>query len=337
MTAASAIDRDVSSGPTPTPVAILTGFLGAGKTTLLNRVLAGRHGMKVAVLVNDFGSINIDAELVVGVESDVISLANGCVCCTIRDDLLAAVIEAIERPEEPEYVLLEASGVADPAGIAATFNSPGLRERIRLDGIVCVVDAEQVFAVPEAMELKLFQMACADIIVLNKVDLVDRTQVALIRRWLDDRFNRYRLIEAKQCDVPLEVVLSAGCLDPMRGGLDRDAPGELTERDTHGSHDHAMSYETWTYEIERPLALAALREVVTRLPGAVYRVKGIVHAAESRGRRAVLQAVGRRVDISLQDGWGTQVPRTRIVAIGAPGAIDACTLRERFDACVVAT
>lgn len=337
MMARSAVDRDVSSTPTRTPVAILTGFLGAGKTTLLNRILAGRHGMRIAVLVNDFGSINIDAELVVGVESDVVSLANGCVCCTIRDDLLAAVIEAIERPEEPEYVLLEASGVADPAGIAATFNSPGLLERIRLDGIVCVVDAERVFAVPEAMELKLFQMACADIIILNKVDLVDRTRVALIRRWLDDRFHRYRLIEATQCDVPLEVVLSAGRLDPTHGGLDRAARDELPGCDAHVSRDDGKPFETWTYETERPLALAALREVATRLPATIYRVKGIVHAAEARERRAVLQAVGRRVDISLQDDWGTRVPRTRIVAIGAPGAIDARTLRERFDACVVAT
>ena len=129
------------------PVTILTGFLGAGKTTLLNRILNGGHGLRVAVLVNDFGAINIDADLVVGVESDVISLANGCVCCSIRDDLIDAVTRVLERPERPEYVLLEASGVAEPSAIAVTFTDARFRDRLRLDSITCVMDAEQVFAV----------------------------------------------------------------------------------------------------------------------------------------------------------------------------------------------
>ena len=110
------IDRDLNTGSRVTPVTVLTGFLGAGKTTLLNRILNGDHGLRIAVLVNDFGSINIDADLVVGVEGggDIISLANGCVCCNIRDDLLAAVHQVIGRPEQPEYIVLEASGVAEP-------------------------------------------------------------------------------------------------------------------------------------------------------------------------------------------------------------------------------
>ena len=199
------IDHDLAVGPPPIPLTILTGFLGAGKTTLLNRILNGNHGLKVAVLVNDFGAINIDAELVVGVESNVISLANGCVCCTIRDDLVETVIETINRPEQPEYILLEASGVAEPTGIAMTFNNPRFRDRIRLDSILCVVDAEQVFAAPESMELKIFQMACADMIILNKVDLVGRDQIGEIREWLDSRFHRYRLIEANHGDVPLRA------------------------------------------------------------------------------------------------------------------------------------
>ena len=200
------------------PLTVLTGFLGAGKTTLLNRILAGDHGLRVAVLVNDFGSINIDAELVVGVESegDVINLANGCVCCNIRDDLVAAVTQVMTRAERPEYILLEASGVADPSGIAQTFMDEGMRERIRLDSIMCVVDAEQIFAAPATMELKLRQVAFADMLILNKVDLVSREEIGRIRAWLDDRFHRYRLVEASGGNVPLEILLSVGRFDPSR-------------------------------------------------------------------------------------------------------------------------
>ena len=160
-------------------------------------VLTGDHGLRVAVLVNDFGSLNIDADLVVGVdERDVVSLANGCVCCTIRDDLVEAVASVLDRPEAPQHVVLEASGVADPAGIAMTFLDSVHRVRLRIDSIICVIDASQVFAAPEQEQLKLWQIACADMVVLNKTDLVDADDIARIRTWLDDHFHRYRLIEA---------------------------------------------------------------------------------------------------------------------------------------------
>ncbi|MGH8614199.1 MAG: GTP-binding protein, partial [Gammaproteobacteria bacterium] len=189
-------------------VTILTGFLGAGKTTLLNRILNGDHGLRVAVLVNDFGAINIDAELVVGVQDDVISLSNGCVCCTIRDDLVETVEEVINRPEAPEYILLEASGVADPSGIAMTFVDPELRERIRLDSVTCVVDADQVFAhpeLPDLVDLKLRQIAFSDMVIFNKVDLAGPAQVAKVRDWVNTTFNRLRIVETSHCDVPLEI------------------------------------------------------------------------------------------------------------------------------------
>jgi len=327
------------------PITILTGFLGAGKTTLLNRILTGNHGLRAGVLVNDFGSINIDAELVVGVEGNMISLANGCVCCQIRDDLVESVTELLARPESVEYILLEASGVADPAGIFVTFNDPNLRDRIRLDSVTCVVDADQVFAHPEyppLMELKLRQVGFADMLILNKVDLAGPEQVEKVRAWLDDHFNfsRLRIVETNYCEVPYEILLGVGCFDPARAGLNSHAIEhsctDPTCHDVHHRHDHSKVFSTWSYETDQPLALEALREIMRKLPGAVYRAKGVVYTTDAPQRRAVLQVVGRRVDISIQEEWGQRVPRTQIVAIGKAGSIDASLLEKTFTSCISA-
>jgi len=320
------------------PITILTGFLGAGKTTLLNRILTGNHGLRVGVLVNDFGSINIDAELVVGVDGNMISLANGCVCCQIRDDLIESVVALLARPETVEYILLEASGVADPGGIFATFSDASLRDRIRLDSVICVVDADQVFAHPEyppLMQLKLHQVGFADMLILNKVDLAGPEQVAKVRAWLDDHFNRLRIVETNYCEVPYEILLGVGRFDPARAGLDSHAVGhsctDPTCHDDHHGHDHSKVFSTWSYETDLPLALEALRETMRKLPGTVYRAKGVVYSADTPQRRAVLQVVGRRVDISLQDEWGGRTPRTQIVVIGAANGIDPVMLGHQFN------
>lgn len=331
------IDHDLAKNSPPIPLTILTGFLGAGKTTLLNRILQGNHGLRVAVLVNDFGSINIDAELVVGVESNVISLANGCVCCTLRDDLVQTVLETIQRSEQPEYILLEASGVTDPIGIALTFISPKLRDYIRLDSITCVVDAEQVFAYPEysqLTELKLRQIACADMLILNKVSLAGNVQVEQVRRWLDDHFNNLRVVETDYGNVPYEILLGVGRFDAL--GIARHGDAEKIGAAEHAhAENHAQVFETWSYETDRALSLAALKEMARKLPGSILRCKGIVYCADAPERRAVLQVVGRRADVTLLDEWNGTFPHTRIVAIGAPGQMDAADLQRRFDECVM--
>jgi len=325
------------------PITILTGFLGAGKTTLLNRILTGNHGLRVGVLVNDFGSINIDAELVVGVEGGMISLSNGCVCCQIRDDLVESVVALLARPESVEYILLEASGVADPAGIFVTFNDPDLRDRIRLDSVICVIDADQVFAHPEyppLMELKLHQVGFADMLILNKVGLAGPEQVEKVKAWLDDHFSRLRIVETDYCEVPYQILLGVGRFDPARAGLsshsvEHNCTGAACQDDCH-EDDHSKVFSTWSYETDQPLALEALRETMRKLPGTVYRAKGVVYSTDAPGRRAVLQVVGRRVDISLQEEWGQRAPRTQIVAIGAAGSIDPGLLEKTFASCLSA-
>ena len=337
------IDHDLKTSSRVTPVTVLTGFLGAGKTTLLNRILNGDHGLRIAVLVNDFGSINIDADLVVGVEGggDIISLANGCVCCNIRDDLLAAVHQVIERPERPEYIVLEASGVAEPSGIASTFMNQGLRDRIRLDSIMCVMDASHIFAAPEMMKLKLLQIAYADMLILNKADLVSREEIARIKAWLDEHFHRYRLVEATRGDVPLEILLSAGRFDATQLQLGTEAHGhdghDCHDQHCHDHHDndHTRTFSIYSYETDQPLSLEALRETTRKLPASIYRCKGVIHSIDAPARRAVLQVVGKRVDLTLEHEWGDRAPRTRIVAIGAYGTLDDALLRESFDRCVI--
>jgi G3E family GTPase len=229
--------------------------------------------------------------------------------------------------------------VAEPLSIAQTFSNPSLRDRLRTDSVLCVVDADQVLAAPELMELKLFQMACADMIILNKVDLVGREQIVKIRAWLDSRFHRYRLIEASHCDVPLEVLLSVGHFDPTRTNLnmhrlESKVCSDPRCRHEHHGHDHASVFGTWSYETDRPLSLEALREVASKLPANIYRAKGVIHTSDAPERRAVLQVVGRRVDLSLADEWGDRTPRTRIVTIGAAGEVDGEALRAKFDQCI---
>ena len=321
---------------------ILTGFLGAGKTTLLNRILNGDHGLRVAVLVNDFGAINIDAELVVGVQDDVVSLANGCVCCTIRDDLVETVEAVLARPEAPEYILLEASGVSDPAGLVTTFLDPKLADRIRLDSVTCVVDADQLFAHRtrrELMLLKLNQIGYSDLLILNKVDLAGEDETANVREWLDRSFPRLRIVEATYCDVPLEILLAVGRFDPSRGELDAPAadPGACAEPACHDEHhDHGQTFSTFSFETDRPLSLDAVRAAAAALPGNVYRAKGVIHSTDDPTRPAVLQVVGRRVSLATEGEWGARTPHSRIVVIGAAGGLDEPALTAAFTGCIAA-
>ena len=315
----------------PIPVTILSGFLGAGKTTLLNRILNGQHDLRIAVLVNDFGAINIDADLVVGVEDDMISLANGCVCCQIRDDLVESVEALLSRPEPVEYVVLEASGVADPGGISITFMDQGLRDRIRLDSVTCVVDADQILGDqdhPAVEMLKLRQIGFADMVVLNKADLAGPAGVRDVRNWIDGHFNRLRVVETSFCDVPMEILLSVGRFDPA----------QLDDKVTtvqQPAEDHGRAFSTWSYTTDEPFALEALREMVKhRLPGSVYRCKGVIHVAEQPARRVILQCVGRRTDVTPADLWGNRRPCTQIVAIGIPGEMDANQLDALFNRCL---
>jgi G3E family GTPase len=306
----------------PIPVTILAGFLGAGKTTLLNRILSASHGLRLAVLVNDFGELNIDSQLVVGVQEDTISLANGCICCTIRDDLLATALQVVGRPDPPEYILIETSGVSDPGAVAATFLLPQMRSVVRLDSVIALADAEQVLEQRDYSPVLLDQIAAADIVLLNKTDLASQAQRDEVREWIRTIVPRARILETVHAEAPLQLLLGVGL-----GAADRGPVGDV-------AHNHAAEFSTWSFQSERPFQTQAVNNVFKRLPPTIFRAKGILAVAES-DRRVILQMAGRHTRLIYGEAWGGARPRTQMVMIGTPGGLDPADLAQRFEACLV--
>jgi G3E family GTPase len=321
------------------PITIITGFLGAGKTTLLNRILNGSHGLKVAVLVNDFGAVNIDSELIVGVEGETVSLSNGCICCTIRDDLLDAVFSLTQREDPPEYMVIETSGVSDPIQVAQTFLMPALRQYVKVDSIITVVDAEQIRDLRgEQNMLAVDQVSAADIVVLNKVDLVTPAQLEDVKEWIFEVTPRARIMETTQANVPLELLLGVGefAIEKLAGRAPRDVHTHEADQHYHDhEHDHSLVFNTWSYKTDEPMVYEALCDAVDALPGSIFRAKGLVYLKEAPERRAIMHVVGRRATLSLGEKWGAQTPRTQLVVIGSAGGVDAAMLQSLFDSCRV--
>ena len=340
---------EVSDPNTPIPITILSGFLGAGKTSLLNHILHGNHGLRVGVLVNDFGEINIDAELVAGVSGNSVSLSNGCVCCSIRDDLVESTLQLVQGPNRPEYLILETSGVADPVSVSLTFVESELKSLIDVDSILTVVDAENIRSLDdEYEELAEDQISMADIVILNKVDLADKVTLDDLKSWIHAIVPNARLIETTHGKVPLELILGIGQFEPERvlgktssdihvhaeSGHDHHQQDHDGHHNDH-HHDHTLVFSTWSYSSNKPHSYKALRQAVESLPSTIYRVKGIVFLNESPDRRGVIQLVGKRTRVSVSESWGDKTPYTRIVMIGTHGGVDVNELSERFKSCQV--
>jgi G3E family GTPase len=316
-----------AEAPAMIPVTLIAGFLGAGKTTLLNHILSGDHGVRAAVLVNDFGAINIDAQLIVGVEGDTVNLANGCICCTIRDDLVGACLGLLRRPELPEHLFVELSGVSDPVPVLNTFLETQLARVFAFNSILAVVDAEQLPRLKgEMAHLARSQLGAADIIVLNKVDLVNRDELDRVKKLVQLVTPGSRIIEVVQGQIPLELVFASSGDAIYQRRLEGARRGE--------EHSHDQTFATWSWTSDHALSLPKLRLALEQLPETVYRCKGVIYLEEIPIARYVLQMVGKRYYLDESGLWGNELPRSEIVLIGGRNGIDPDKLLRAFDACI---
>ncbi len=317
---------------------LLAGFLGAGKTTLLNKLVLAEHGVRVGVIVNDFGEINIDAELVASTDGDTVTLANGCICCTIRDDLLLTLFRLLHRDDAPEHVIIECSGVSDPAAVLRGFEEARLYDIVDIDACVVVVDAEQMMTLEfRDQPLALHQLAVADLVVLNKTDLVDDVQRDAVEAKVRETVPGVRVLHSVRGDVPFDLLLGVGAFDPNKVLPDAadvhvaDADADVRDRRL----DHDLVFSRWSFTSERPLQPDRVRAALDALPVGIYRAKGLLDVQGEPTRRVVVQVVGRRVDVELGNAWDDVPRRSQLVAIGLEGSFDPDALEASFRACEV--
>lgn len=302
------------------PVTVIGGYLGAGKTTLVNALLRQAGGQRLAVLVNDFGALAIDADLIEAEDGEVLSLAGGCICCSFGSDLMAFLMKLPARRPPPDHVLIEASGVALPGSVAASI---GLLAGFSLDGVIVVADSETVRAraadryLADTIER---QLDAADLIVLNKTDLVDAATLESLRGWLETKTPRTRVIEADRAQVPLELALGVRFEHPA-------APPRAQLLSGRIALPAEARYERIELRVDQRIDASALAAALADPARGVLRAKGLLRDRE--GSWVVLQLVGARPEVSP-----TAAPMAgsgRLVCIGLKGRLDCASIRAAVD------
>src|SRR3954462_14949011 len=299
----------------PVPILLVTGFLGAGKTSVVNHPLAHAEGRRIAAVVNDFGAINIDAELITGASDGVVSLSNGCICCSLEGDLLRTLAALLRRDPPPEFIVIETSGVADPSDIVRNLMDPVIWQEAPLETVLCVVDATTNAAALNDALLRS-QLRAADVVALSKVDLVD----AAARAALCDVVRALRpgavVVDAVHGEVPAPLLFPADvdCVP---------APREIRPR-----RPTADRFETLSWTSERPVSLPRLQQAISRLAPKLARAKGLFEAVEQPGRLMVFQLAGARATLApggelAAGALAARVPRTRIVFIAEIGVLSS--------------
>ncbi|NCJ06841.1 GTP-binding protein [Synechococcales cyanobacterium C] len=325
------------------PVTVITGFLGSGKTTLLNHILINRQDLKVAVLVNEFGDINIDSQLLVSMDQDMVQLSNGCICCTINDDLVAAVYRVLEQ-EQVDYLVIETTGVADPLPIVLTFVGTELRDLTRLDSVLTVVDVETFTPEYFQSQAALSQVTYGDIILLNKTDLVPIEQVEAVEQTIRDLKAGARMLRTHYGEVPLalilDVELSQAELYPK---VQEDVhgehhPHEHPDQTDHGHHHHAHGSDhlandgfiSVSFQSDRPFVIEKFQNFLTEvMPEDVFRAKGLLWF-QNNAPRYIFQLSGKRYEMNVDDWSGA--PSNQLVLIGRH--LNPEQLRQQLQDCL---
>jgi len=323
------------------PVTIITGFLGSGKTTLLNHILTNQEGIKTAVLVNEFGEIGIDNELIVSTDENMVELNNGCVCCTINEDLVQAVYKILEREEKIDYLVVETTGLADPLPVALTFLGTELRDMTRLDSIITMVDCANFSLDLFNSEAAQSQIQYADVLVLNKTDLVEEAEVDALEVRLRDLKKDARILRTKKSQVSLPLILSVGLFESDKyfeqtesEHHDHDHHHHDHDHDHH-HHDHSNHLEndgftSLSLQFDRPLAIRKFQYFLdNQLPQNIFRAKGILWFDESP-KRHIFHLSGKRFSIEDEEWKGEK--KTQLVLIGQN--LDHDTLRKQIENCV---
>jgi G3E family GTPase len=313
------------------PVTVLTGYLGAGKTTLLNRILTHEHGKKVAVIINEFGEVGIDNQLVISADEEIFEMNNGCICCTVRGDLIRIIGNLMKRRDKFDHLVIETTGLADPAPIIQTFFvDEDTRDRLSLDAVVTVVDTKHIWQHWDAEEAQE-QIAFADVILLNKTDLVSEQELAELEKRIQDMNVMAKVYRTQNSEIGMEALLDVQAFDLNRA-LTID-PSFLEET----AHEHDES--VYSVAIVEPGAVNGnklndwLGELLRTQGTDIFRMKGILNIA-GEDRRFVFQGVHMLFDGRPDRPWKIQETRkNELVFIGRN--LDEADLKKDFRACLI--
>ncbi len=288
------------------PITAITGFLGSGKTTLLNYILEHNQGLKIGVIVNDYGDINIDSKLIAGRTDKALELTNGCMCCSLNALELDEAIGQFAYKNSPfDYIIIEASGLAEPSDLAATLRD-AMGQHTKLDSIIALLDAHNLENNAKKGDAAIRQIEFSDFVIINKVDLVPPEKVEEITKLINSINPRARYFTAENAQVNIKLLLG-------QNNHHANVPAHKHDSHTH-MHD---DYASVSFSTEKPLDPMKFQSFVnSQIPNEVYRVKGMVNLGNKGSRRKyIFQLVGKRADISWTD-WGASEPKTELVFIG---------------------